>query len=57
MHSPILVESHEHDQVEWLDYGEARGKLTWDSNRTALWELGERLAKLSRIRRPPVDRL
>ena len=39
--------SEEHDKMEWLDYDEARDKLTWDSNRTAMWELRERLVKLS----------
>ena len=42
-----LCLSPEHDQVQWLDYTQARNTLTWDSNKTALWELRERLAKLS----------
>jgi dATP pyrophosphohydrolase len=37
--------SCEHDKVEWLDYSVARDRLTWDSNRTAMWELRERLPK------------
>ena len=36
--------SSEHDRYEWLDYASARSRLTWDSNRVALWELHERLA-------------
>ncbi len=35
--------SHEHDRFEWLDYDTAATRLTWDSNRVALWELRERL--------------
>ena len=38
-----LVLSHEHDAVEWLPYEEASARLTYDSNRTALWELNQRL--------------
>ena len=37
--------SPEHDAVEWLDYDKACERLTWDSNRVALWELRERLAQ------------
>ena len=25
--------------MEWLSYEEAMNKLTWDSNKNALWEL------------------
>ena len=35
--------SAEHDRFEWLRYEAARERLTWDSNRVALWELNERL--------------
>lgn len=35
--------SHEHDRFDWLDYESARERLTWDSNRVALWELQQRL--------------
>ena len=31
--------SHEHTGCEWLPYEEARRRLKWDSNRTALYEL------------------
>ncbi|MHC4848774.1 MAG: NUDIX domain-containing protein, partial [Planctomycetota bacterium] len=35
--------SPEHDRFEWLDSESARTRLTWDSNRVALWELQQRL--------------
>ena len=35
--------SHEHTERVWLTYDEARRLLTWDSNRTALYELHCRL--------------
>ena len=35
--------SHEHDRMRWLSFEDATLLLTWDSNRTALWELNERL--------------
>ncbi|MCL2315462.1 MAG: NUDIX pyrophosphatase [Actinomycetia bacterium] len=38
-----IVLSREHDAILWLPYGDARRLLTWDSNRTALWELRQRL--------------
>ena len=40
-----VVLCHEHDCFEWLDYEATRKRLTWDSNRNALWELRERLAR------------
>ena len=36
--------SHEHSESVWLDYETARGRLEWDSNRIALWELHSRLS-------------
>lgn len=42
-----LVLSHEHTACIWLSYEEARAKLTWDSNRTALYELHCRLHHVS----------
>ena len=42
--SPISLSS-EHDSFEWLRYEEAFERLTWDSNRVALWELSERLKR------------
>ena len=35
--------SHEHTKVEWLTFEEAKKRLTWDSNRNALWELNWKL--------------
>ena len=37
--------SVEHDGFEWLIYEDAVERLTWDSNRVALWELCERLQR------------
>jgi dATP pyrophosphohydrolase len=39
----ILVLSDEHTEYRWVDYETAMSMLRWDSNRTALWELNERL--------------
>ncbi len=38
--------SHEHTEVQWLCYAEAYERLTYDSNRTALWELNQRVRGL-----------
>jgi dATP pyrophosphohydrolase len=38
--------SAEHTSFEWFDYEHARQRLTWQSNRNALWELSERLRRL-----------
>jgi dATP pyrophosphohydrolase len=35
--------SDEHTEVAWLPFREAHERLTWDSNRVALWELEQRL--------------
>ena len=35
--------SHEHTEARWLPYEEATRLLTWDSNRTALWEVNQRI--------------
>jgi len=35
--------SHEHIACEWLTYAEAYQRLKYDGNRTALWELNQRL--------------
>ena len=35
--------SDEHIGFEWLNYYEAQSRLTWDSNKTALYELNCRL--------------
>jgi len=37
--------SSEHTGLEWLTYDEAISRLTWDSNKTALYELNYRLLK------------
>lgn len=37
--------SHEHREYAWMTYDDAIKKLTWDSNRTALYELNCRLAE------------
>jgi len=37
--------SEEHDQYKKLDYTSARELLKWDSNKTALWELSERIKR------------
>ncbi len=38
-----LALSSEHTELQWLKYQEASEKLTWDSNKTALWELNKRI--------------
>lgn len=38
--------SDEHEAIEWLPYAEASARFTYDSNRTALWELNQRLLGL-----------
>ena len=35
--------SDEHTKMEWLPYEEACNRLTWDSNKNALWELNWKL--------------
>ena len=37
--------SSEHAAVRWLSYDDAHGLLRWDSNRTGMWELSERLKR------------
>jgi dihydroneopterin triphosphate diphosphatase len=41
--------SGEHTEYRWLPYEEAARLLRWDSNRTALWELNERLRRSDTI--------
>ncbi|CDD31573.1 MAG: NUDIX hydrolase [Acutalibacter sp.] len=41
--------SPEHTECVWLPYDEATKKLTWDSNRTALYELDCRMKELAGI--------
>lgn len=38
--------SSEHTESEWMTYDDAISKLTWDSNKTALYELNFRLLKV-----------
>ena len=40
-----LTLSFEHTKLQWLQYEKAVAMLTWDSNKTALWELNERITK------------
>jgi len=40
-----IVLSDEHSQYVWLSYQDADRLLRYDSNRTALWELDQRLAR------------
>ncbi len=35
--------SHEHVEYEWVDYDTDINKLTYDSNKTALWELDNKI--------------
>lgn len=37
--------SNEHKEYKWVEYDEAIKKLKYDSNKTALWELNERLKR------------
>lgn len=41
----VIRLSNEHDAFEWLGYAQARDRLRWDRNRTALWELHTRLSE------------
>lgn len=40
-----IVLSSEHTGLEWMSYDDAMSRLTWDSNKTALYELNCRLRK------------
>jgi len=40
-----IILSEEHTDCRWLSYEQAFSLLKWDSNRTALWELNERLKR------------
>jgi dihydroneopterin triphosphate diphosphatase len=44
-HRMVVTLSREHTDYRWVAYAEAARLLRWDSNRTALWELNERLAR------------
>lgn len=49
LETPELQLSNEHRNYRWVSYDAALGLLTWDSNRTALWELDTRLRRSMRI--------
>ena len=49
-----IVLSPEHSEYRWADYKTAEKMLHWDSNRTALWELDQRILDNKMI---PVDKL
>lgn len=38
-----IILSDEHEKMEWVNYNNAMKKLKYDSNKTALWEVNERL--------------
>jgi len=40
-----LMLSHEHTEYAWHDIESALGLVAWDSNRTALWELDQRVRR------------
>ncbi len=40
-----MILSSEHTGLEWMTYDDAMSRLTWDSNKTALYELNCRLLK------------
>ena len=42
--STVLQLSHEHTEYNWLNYAEAHTRLQYDSNKTALWEVNQRIA-------------
>lgn len=41
--------SHEHTEHRWVGLDEAQALVRYDSNRTALWELGERLSRAAAL--------
>lgn len=41
-----IILSDEHRELQWLPFSEARERLTYDSNRTALWELHQKIMGL-----------
>jgi dATP pyrophosphohydrolase len=48
--------SDEHTDYRWLSYEQASSLLKWDSNRTALWELNERLKRTPNNQIQPIAR-
>jgi len=45
MGSKEITISAEHLEYRWVEYDEALSMLKWDSNKTALWELNQRLSQ------------
>lgn len=43
MDTTILELSQEHTEYEWVDYNTALKRLSYDSNKTALWELDSKI--------------
>ena len=41
----IIKLSKEHLKYEWVTFDEAYKKLKWDSNKTAIWELNQRIKR------------
>ena len=41
-----IILSDEHAKFAWLSYSEAFQRFTYDSNRTALWELNQKIRRL-----------
>lgn len=41
---PIKI-SEEHSEYKWVSYDEARNLLKYDSNKSALWELNEKIRR------------
>ncbi len=43
-----IVLSSEHEEYKWVDYNDARAELKYDSNKSALWEINEKLERLNK---------
>lgn len=48
---PEMILSAEHTSYRWEGYEQAHRRLHWDSNKTALWELNQRLTQRAFKRR------
>ena len=40
-----IVLSREHEEYKWVDYSSAKAELRYDSNKSALWEINEKLIR------------
>ena len=40
-----IVLSSEHEEYKWVDYSSAKAELRYDSNKSALWEINEKLKR------------